>query len=66
MVQRCNAAGVRIYVDAVINHMAAASGQGTGGSSSDLNGLNFPGVPFGSNDFNPRCKNFSIMIMFRY
>lgn len=56
MVQRCNAVGVRIYVDAVINHMAAGNGWGTGGSSSDANGLNFPAVPFGSNDFNPRCK----------
>nr|AAA03322.1 alpha-amylase [Aedes atropalpus] len=53
MVRRCNQVGVRIYVDIVINHMAAMSGQGTGGSSVD--GLNFPAVPFGPNDFNPRC-----------
>jgi alpha-amylase len=33
MVQRCNAVGVDIYVDAVINHMAAGSGIGTAGSS---------------------------------
>ncbi|MGL6258240.1 starch-binding protein [Vibrio sp. WXL210] len=39
MVQRCKAAGVDIYVDAVINHMAAWD-------------RNFPEVPFGSNDFN--------------
>ena len=35
MVQRCNAAGVRIYIDAVINHMAgvdSGSGHGSGGS----------------------------------
>lgn len=33
MVNRCNAAGVKIYADAVINHMAAGSGTGTNGSS---------------------------------
>jgi alpha-amylase len=33
MVSRCNAAGVDIYVDAVINHMAHGSGTGTAGSS---------------------------------
>lgn len=38
MVQRCKAAGVDIYVDAVINHMAAWD-------------RNFPEVPYGSNDF---------------
>ena len=32
MVQRCKAAGVDIYVDAVINHMAAGSGTGVAGS----------------------------------
>ena len=57
MVQRCNAVGVRIYVDAVINHMAATSGSGTGGSSVDAGGLSYPSVPFGSGDFNPRCKS---------
>ncbi|WP_428776279.1 starch-binding protein [Vibrio sp.] len=38
MVQRCKAVGVDIYLDAVINHMAAAD-------------RSFPEVPFGSNDF---------------
>jgi alpha-amylase len=33
MVQRCKAAGVDIYVDAVINHMASGSGTGVAGSS---------------------------------
>lgn len=55
MVQRCNAVGVRIYVDAVINHMAAGNGQGTGGSSASVSTLSFPAVPFGSGDFNPNC-----------
>ncbi len=38
MVQRCDAAGVDIYVDAVINHMAALD-------------RNYPEVPYGPNDF---------------
>jgi alpha-amylase len=56
MVQRCNAVGVRIYVDAVINHMAAGQGTGTGGSASNYNSLSWPAVPFSSGDFNPSCK----------
>ena len=32
MVNRCNAAGVEIYVDAVINHMASGAGTGNNGS----------------------------------
>ena len=43
----------RIYVDAVINHMTGGGrGQGSGGSSWDADSLNYPGVPFGPNDFN--------------
>lgn len=38
MVSRCNAVGVDIYVDAVINHMSAGN-------------RNFPEVPYGPNDF---------------
>ncbi len=38
MVQRCKAAGVDIYLDAVINHMAAWN-------------RSFPDVPYSSNDF---------------
>ncbi|EDS30101.1 alpha-amylase 1 [Culex quinquefasciatus] len=57
MVRRCNNVGVRIYVDIVINHMAAMSGGATGGSWVD--GLNFPAVPYGPNDFNPRCEIYN-------
>ncbi|XP_071503489.1 alpha-amylase A-like [Diadema antillarum] len=39
MVERCNAVGVNIYVDVVINHMAAWD-------------YYFPGVPYGTYDFN--------------
>jgi len=62
MVRRCNAVGVRIYVDAVINHMTGAggSGTGTGGSPYDGPSYSYPGVPFGTNDFNKypaECPN---------
>lgn len=60
MVQRCNAVGVRIYVDAIINHMSATSGSGSAGTSFSAGSLNFPGVPFGSNDFNDKnCRSSS-------
>ena len=38
----------------VVNHMVGAGGTGTGsgGSYFDADKLEFPGVPFGPNDFN--------------
>ncbi|XP_050739705.1 alpha-amylase-like [Eriocheir sinensis] len=56
MTQRCNAVGVRIVVDAVVNHMTGLgrSGTGSGGSSFNADNLDFPGVPFSSSDFTPR------------
>ena len=58
MVQRCNQVGVRIYVDAILNHMSASSGIGTGGTYFDAGSQSFPGVPFGRNDFNDRkCRS---------
>ncbi|XP_078615346.1 alpha-amylase-like [Branchiostoma floridae x Branchiostoma japonicum] len=53
MVHRCNQQGVRIYADVVINHMCAdgGSGNGTGGSHFNADSLDFPGVPFGTDDF---------------
>ncbi|GGB13029.1 starch-binding protein [Agarivorans gilvus] len=44
MVQRCKTAGVDIYLDAVINHMAAYN-------------RNFPEVPYGPDDFNSCSSN---------
>ena len=58
MVQRCDAAGVGIYVDAVINHMADAdlehpevqfTGVGTGGS--EFGSFDYPGI-YSFDDFN--------------
>ncbi|XP_071484357.1 alpha-amylase A-like [Diadema antillarum] len=56
MVSRCNAAGVRVYVDAVINHMAAA----IPGQEADM--YNFDGVPYDQSAFNVpngRCTTAS-------
>lgn len=53
MVQRCNAAGVDVYADAVINHMANGSGTGTAGSSYDSGSFSYP--IYSSNDFHTPC-----------
>jgi alpha-amylase len=60
MVNRCNNAGVRIYVDAVINHMAAGGNRGSAGSSYNPGSKDFPTVPFGPSDFGDSiCKSGS-------
>ncbi|CAK1584635.1 unnamed protein product [Parnassius mnemosyne] len=58
MVQRCNAAGVRIYVDAVINHMTGEPPEnyGTAGNSASYKDWSYPAVPYSAEDFNwPQC-----------
>ncbi|GAA3788987.1 carbohydrate-binding module family 20 domain-containing protein [Streptomyces coacervatus] len=42
MINTCHAAGVKVVVDTVINHMSAGSGTGTGGSSYTK--YNYPGL----------------------
>ncbi|XP_012510293.1 PREDICTED: alpha-amylase 2B [Propithecus coquereli] len=64
MVTRCNNVGVRIYVDAVINHMTgsgASAGTGsTCGSYFDPGNRNFPEVPYSAWDFNDgKCQTAS-------
>ncbi|XP_058454603.1 alpha-amylase A-like [Malaya genurostris] len=61
MSQRCNAVGVRLYVDIIINHMAAhpddgSTGHGTGGSTAVPQDRDFPAVPYILSDFNPSCE----------
>ena len=53
MVKRCNAAGVNVITDFVINHMTRPDEAGTGTAGSNFNGNNkdYPGVPFSSLDF---------------
>lgn len=58
MLRRCNAAGVRIYVDAVINHMTGEPPEnvGTAGSTAVFSEWNYPAVPFNRQHFNwPHC-----------
>uniref|UniRef100_A0A2K6V3L2 Alpha-amylase n=1 Tax=Saimiri boliviensis boliviensis TaxID=39432 RepID=A0A2K6V3L2_SAIBB len=64
MVTRCNNVGVRIYVDAVINHMcgngAGAGTSSTCGSYFNTGNRDFPAVPYSGWDFNDgKCKTGS-------
>ncbi|XP_066583110.1 alpha-amylase A-like [Prorops nasuta] len=58
MVKRCNKAGVRTFVDVVVNHMSSSVYPtiGTGGSKADPNKLSYPAVPYGPDDFHKACE----------
>jgi alpha-amylase len=53
MVGRCRAAGVDIYVDAVINHMTA-NASGTGSNGTAYTKYSYPGT-WAQADFHPAC-----------
>lgn len=56
MVSRCHAAGVKIYADVVLNHMAShGAGKGIGGSDFDTAKFSYAGVPYTRTDFNEPC-----------
>ncbi|RZS87232.1 alpha-amylase [Motilibacter rhizosphaerae] len=55
MVSTCHAAGVKVYVDAVLNHMQGAGQSGTGSAGSSFSDENDPGVPYSSSDFHSPC-----------
>lgn len=56
MVSRCHQAGVKVYADVVINHMASAgAGQGSGSSKFNTAEFTYDGVPYTKADFNPPC-----------
>ena len=58
MVERCNKMNVSIYVDAIINHMAAGEGLGSGGSYFNSFIKSYPSVPYKSDNFNDKlCKS---------
>lgn len=57
MVQACHNAGVKIYVDAVVNHMAGGASTGTGSAGSTYSHYAYPAVPFGTNDFHHCGRN---------
>jgi alpha-amylase len=54
MINTCHAAGVRIYVDAVVNHLAAGAGTATNGNSYSSTTLSYPF--FSGNDFHANCN----------
>ncbi|KAL7040556.1 hypothetical protein ACKWTF_000444 [Chironomus riparius] len=56
MTRRCNAVGVRIYVDVVVNHMTGSGRLGSAGNIADPPNRNYPGVPFTAEHFNPSCN----------
>jgi alpha-amylase len=56
MTRRCNAVGVRIYVDVVFNHMTGSGDTGSAGSRADLRARSYPAVPYSAEHFNPACE----------
>ena len=56
MIQRCNAVGVNIYADAVINHMAASSGDHASIMGNSWGNRNYPGL-YSANDFHHNDNN---------
>jgi alpha-amylase len=57
MVSTCHAAGVKIYVDAVVNHMAGGTSNGTGSGGSTYSHYAYPAVPYGNDDFHHCGRN---------
>jgi alpha-amylase len=57
MVQTCHDAGVKIYVDAVINHMAGGASTGAGSAGSTYSHYGYPAVPYGHSDFHHCGRN---------
>lgn len=53
MVNTCHAAKVRIYVDVVVNHLAAGAGTATNGSTYNAASLTYPN--FSAPDFHNAC-----------
>lgn len=58
MVERCNRADVRIYVDVILNHMTAKQGHavGTGNATANAAKRLYPDVPYGPKDFHQSCS----------
>jgi len=57
MVQACHAAGVKVYVDAVINHMAGGASTGPGSAGSTYSHYSYPAVAYGVDDFHHCGRN---------
>jgi alpha-amylase len=56
MVSTCHAAGVKIFVDAVINHMAGGASTGSGSAGSSYSHYNYPGI-YQTQDFHHCGRN---------
>ncbi len=56
MVNSCHAAGVKVYVDAVINHMTGGSAGGTGSAGSSYTHYDYPGT-YQTQDFHHCGRN---------
>jgi alpha-amylase len=57
MVSTCHAAGVKIYVDAVLNHMAGGGSTGAGSAGSTYSHYAYPSVAYGTDDFHHCGRN---------
>lgn len=57
MVQDCHGAGVKVYVDAVVNHMAGGASTGPGSGGSTFSQYAYPAVPYGNGDFHHCGRN---------
>lgn len=57
MVATCHDAGVQIYVDAVVNHMAGGGSTGPGSGGSSYSHFGYPAVPYGDGDFHHCGRN---------
>ncbi|MFT3942772.1 MAG: pullulanase-type alpha-1,6-glucosidase [Ancrocorticia sp.] len=51
MIDRCNAAGVKVIADAVVNHMSGSPDGGTGFAGTEFTYFNYPGL-YDETDFN--------------
>ena len=56
MVAACHAAGVKVYVDAVINHMAGGGSSGPGSGGSSFTHYDYPGI-YQTQDFHHCGRN---------
>ncbi|MBE1492672.1 carbohydrate-binding module family 20 domain-containing protein [Plantactinospora soyae] len=57
MVRTCHDAGVKIYVDAIVNHMAGGASTGAGSGGSTYGHYSYPAVPYGNDDFHHCGRN---------
>ncbi|HET9138056.1 carbohydrate-binding module family 20 domain-containing protein [Actinophytocola sp.] len=57
MVSTCHTAGVKIFVDAVLNHMAGGASRGPGSDGSSYTQYAYPSVPYGFDDFHHCGRN---------